>query len=353
MEAGSPRRVRRSDRLLALLSGYEQLVVVTHDTPDPDSIASGWVVWLLIQQCLGRTARFVGRGAILRAENRHMMELLRPPLEMVHDLELSPQVGTVLVDCHPQSSNHPLDEKHPAPIAVIDHHASPGRHRRLPFEDIRCRALASGSIVTSYLREQQVEPGAALATALLYGIRTESRSAETPYSPLDRSATLWLSKRADFSMLSEIEDAPLEPAYFGDLVLALQSTLIYGQTGFCLLPRANNPEIVGEVADLLIRCQEIRRVLCGAVSGENLCISVRTVDPRESATELVRTTLAGMGHGGGHQHRAGGRIPGVATNPYRLKRLHAELRARWLAACGAEDQPPRRLIAKHEIVRNL
>jgi len=351
--AHARRRVKRSDRLLEVLSGYKHLLVITHDTPDPDSIASGWVIWRLIRERLGRTARFVGRGAILRAENRYMVELLKPPLEMVHHLDLAPRTGAVLVDCSPGASNHLLDERPEAFVAVIDHHSDPRGRRRLPFEDMRPRVLASASITASYLREQQVSPGRELATALLYGIRTESRSAETPYSRLDRSATLWLSGWADFSLLSQIEDAPLSPAYFSDLVLALQSTTVCGDTGFCLLPRAENPEIVGEVADLLIRCEGIRRVLCVAVSGRDFCVSARTEASDEDAAELVRQTVRGLGHGGGHQHRAGGKIPGLARDENYLKGIPDELRSRWLAACGAGERPVHRLIPRDEIVRNL
>lgn len=348
------RRVKHSDRLLSVLSGYEHMLVVSHDTPDPDSIASGWAVWRLIRERLGRTARFVGRGAILRAENRHMVELLGPPLQMVAELDLPPGTGAVLVDCSPQAGNHLLENRPEALVAVIDHHGVARRgRRRLPFEDIRPGALASASIAASYLREQQIDPGPELATALLYGIRTESRSAETSYSWLDRSATLWLSGCADFSLLSEIEDAPLSPNYFRDLVLALESATVYGETGFCLLPRADYPEIVGEVADLLIRGEGIRRVLCVAAAGRDFCVSVRTVAEDENAAALVHETLAGLGHGGGHQHRAGGKIPGLPGSDEYLDGIPQELLARWLRACNARDLPPRRLVARDEIARNL
>lgn len=340
------RRARRSDRLLAILGRYVQVMIVTHDTPDPDSIASGWALWLLVRERLGRLARFIARGAILRAENRHMVELLRPPLEMGLDLEMPPGTAAVLVDCNPGSSNHLLDDKPIQPVAVIDHHADvPGR-RRLPFEDIRPRVVASASIVTEYLREQNVEPGPALATALLYAIRTEVRGAATAYSRHDRSATLWLSERADFTVLAEIEDAPLSRGYFVDLETALENTLLFGQTGFCLLPRASNPEIVGEVADLLIRGEGIDRVLCGAVAGDDLCVSVRTTAPGDDATRLVRTVLAGLGHGGGHLHRAGGKIRGVSGDPEHVRQVGRELLARWLAACGEDNEAGEPLIAR-------
>jgi nanoRNase/pAp phosphatase (c-di-AMP/oligoRNAs hydrolase) len=352
-EAIGRRRMRRSDRLLRSLAGFERLLVVTHDTPDPDTIASGWVIWLILRERLARPVRLVGRGAILRAENRHLVDLLKPPLEMVHDLEVPPGTGAVLVDCSPRSGNHLLDDEGVIPAAVIDHHTDPGRRRRTRFEDVRPRVIASASIAVSYLREQQLEPGRPLATALLYAIRTEARGAETAYSWLDRSSTLWLSQRADFSLLSEIEDAPLSPAYFGDLVLAFQNTMLYGEDAFCLLPRANYPEIVGEVADMLIRCEGVRRVLCGAVSGEDLCVSVRTKTAEDHATHLVRATLAGLGHGGGHHRRAGGKIRGVAHNAKNVRHIQDELRCRWLAVCGVAQQPGTRLIPRREIIKNL
>lgn len=34
----------RSERLLAAIDGFESVVVVAHDNPDPDAIASGWAV---------------------------------------------------------------------------------------------------------------------------------------------------------------------------------------------------------------------------------------------------------------------------------------------------------------------
>ena len=72
---------RRSDRLLKILAPFEEIVIVTHDNPDPDALAAGWGVGLLIREKLGRPARLVGGGEIMRAENRHMVRLLEPPLE--------------------------------------------------------------------------------------------------------------------------------------------------------------------------------------------------------------------------------------------------------------------------------
>lgn len=346
-------RSRKSDRLLSVLSDYRQCLVVMHDNPDPDAIATGWAVQTLIEERLGCPVRLIGGGGIVRAENRHMVELLQPPLELVDEVEEEPGTASVLVDCGLGTTNHILTREGIHPVAVIDHHLNGTRGARLPFKDIRESVAASASIATVYLREQKIDPGPKLASALLYAIRTETCGSETHHSRIDRSAIVWLTPRAEPSLLAEIENAPLSREYYGDLVLAMQSTFLYGDAAFCLLPRASGADIVGEVADMLIRCQGVRRVLCGALIGEDLLLSVRTQKNCEHAARLLQATLQGIGGGGGHSHRAGGKIPNVGARARVAEELENDLRARWLAACNVDRQRGTRLVAKREIVDNL
>ncbi|MEN6493191.1 MAG: DHH family phosphoesterase [Thermoguttaceae bacterium] len=349
----APRKTR-SQRLLDLVAPYEQVLVVTHDNPDPDAIAAGWAILYLVEKKLAKPGRLIGGGAIVRAENRHMVKLLGSPIELVRGVTCPANTAVILVDCAWGSENHLFNERGIEPVAVLDHHRPQPHHRhRLPFQDVRHQVAASATIAACYLREQEILPTSELATALLYAIRTETRGNETYHTRLDRSIVLWLSERADFPQLAEIENAPLTREYFSDLVLALQSTLIYEDTALCLLPRASGPEIVGEVADLLIRCEAIQRVLCGAVVQEDLVLSVRTAHGGEDATELLCRTLDGIGKGGGHLHRAGGKIPGRGLGRDVGEVLRTELPERWLAACGMSGQRGTYLIARREIVENL
>jgi nanoRNase/pAp phosphatase (c-di-AMP/oligoRNAs hydrolase) len=344
------RSKHRSDRLLALLGEFDRIVVVSHDNPDPDAIASGWALHLLIEQKLAKPVRLVGGGAIVRAENRHLVDLLMPPMELVRSIRIADSTAAVLVDCGLNNTHQLLTRQAILPVAVIDHHETVDRHR-LPFRDIRPQTVASATIAASYLIEQDVEPGVKLATALLYAIRTETRGSGTPYSRLDRRMVLWLSERGDPELLAEIENAPLSRCYFGDLVLAMQNTFLYDDAALCLLPRAEGAEIVGEVADLIIRCEGVQRVLCGAVVGKDLLVSVRTKKDSDNATQLVQATLSGIGHGGGHTHRAGGKLPNVVQNRKTVEPLEDELRTRWLAACQVPHrQGGARLIDLEEVV---
>jgi nanoRNase/pAp phosphatase (c-di-AMP/oligoRNAs hydrolase) len=343
----------RSDRLLDLLARYDQVLVVTHDNPDPDAIATGWAVKHLVDSRLSVPARFVAGGEIVRAENRQMIRLLEPPLELVSDIDADEQTAVVLVDCGVAAGNHLELTGGAVPVAVIDHHATTSRLEELPFADVRPQVAASGSIAAGYLREQQVEPGQALATALVYAIRTETQGFETRHSPLDRSILPWLTERADPELLAEIESAPLSRAYFADLALALQSTFLYDDAAFCALPRAGGPEIVGEVADLLIRCESVQRVLCAAAWRGDVVLSVRTERSGDDASELLRATIDGLGRGGGHEHRAGGKIPHCGVHRKLTEAIRDDLRDRWLAACRVDRQRGQRLIARRAIVRNL
>jgi len=351
----SSRRPPHSQRLLDALRGHSEVLIVMHDNPDPDAIAAGWGVYKLVQEKLRVPVRLLGGGAIVRAENRLMVELLRPPLELVDELPPVSEAAVVLVDCGLETKNQLYARcGRPAAVAVIDHHVSPGRARVRPaYRDVRPAVTASATLVATYLREQQVEPGTPLATAMLYAIRTETRGARVRYSRIDRSIGLWLTQRADPDVLTQIEQAPLSQAYFGDLLLALQSTYLFNDAAIALLPRAEGADTVGEVADLLSRCQGVRRVLCGALVEGSLILSVRTASDAENAALLIADLVEGLGHGGGHEHRAGGKIPHIGSDGDTLVNIQDELCRRWLVACNAEGVDGVRLVPTREIIENL
>jgi nanoRNase/pAp phosphatase (c-di-AMP/oligoRNAs hydrolase) len=341
---------RYSHQLLGILSNWGELIIVTHDNPDPDAIAAGWGIQLLLSEKLGKSSRLIGGGAIVRAENRRLVELLRPPIELIDGIRASQNAAAILVDCGMTATNHLLFEGGLEPVAVIDHHPSPHPCGPPPkFSDVRPDVAASVTIVASYLREQQVEPGGNLATAMVYAIRSETKGSQTRHSALDKSVLTWLTERADPTLVAQIENAPLPRSYFGDLALAMQSTFVYDTAAFCLLPRAHSAEIVGEVADLLIRDDAIQRVLCGAAFGSDILFSVRTDYGCGDAAELVRTALEGLGRGGGHKHRAGGKAAGAALRGRITDEMHDDLRQRWLSACEVRRVPGMRLVPKSQI----
>ncbi len=343
------KRVKRSDRLLSVLGEYRETMVIMHNNPDPDAIATGWAILTLIRRRLHKPVRLLGRGPILRAENRQFVRLLQPPLELIDEVTPDTHVATVLVDCSPGSFNHLLGGRK-APTAVIDHHESKGDGFRIPFRDVRPKVTASASISAEYLREQHLEPSSEMATALAYAIRTEMIGAHKALSRLDHSALRWLSGSADYDLLSEIENPPLPRHYYEELLLSLESVLVYSDSALCFLPRISAPEIVGEFADLLIRCEGLQCVLCGGRLGDDFLFSARSKGDARTALALLNHVLRGLGHCGGHRHKAGGQIC-VTTCGKNLEELEQELRARWLHACEDTMRRGQRLVRRKEIKR--
>ena len=144
-----------------------------------------------------------------------MAELLEPPLQLVSSIDSPADTATILVDCEAGGTNQLLTRQALDPVAVIDHHTQPANPPHIRFRDVRPDVVACATIAGSYLREQQIEPGPKLATAMLFAMRTETRGEEFCYSPLDRSMLMWLTERAEPTLLAEIESAPLDVEYYG------------------------------------------------------------------------------------------------------------------------------------------
>jgi len=353
---GKSVRRTRPERLFEVLAGAREIFVLTHDNPDPDGIASGWGLCFLIESTLRVPVRLLAGGVITRAENHSLVETLKPPLQMIEKWVQPEGSAVILVDTlsPPRLADFPGKE----PLAaVIDHHGGErGGNRKLAFRfrDIRPSVLATSSMVCGYLREQGIEPSPALATALTYGIHADAKGYGIRFSRADRTALKWLSKFSDPDLLRRFENATLPKEYFEDLLLALQCCFTYEDVAMCFLPKAIGVEVVGEFADLLIRCDGIHRVLCAAIDGDRMVFSARTTEQGGNAALLLGKTLQDENGGswGGHEHRAGGYID-VAQADSGKTDLEAKVRQAWLFATGAQKQRGVRLVPRREILKAL
>ena len=183
-----------------------------------------------------------------------------------------------------------------------------------------------------YLVEQDITPSEELATAVWYALRTETCAYQSKYSALDREILLWSTKYGSPALLSEIENAPLHPRHFLDLKNAIEATVVYRDVAFCWVENAENVEIVGQIADLIVRCKGVERALCGTLLNGDSYISVRTSPTGGNATNVLLATLGELGLGGGHEHRAGGKIEKTGDQVDDSMHWRTEILERWLVA---------------------
>ena len=92
--------------------------------------------------------------------------------------------------------------------AVIDHHPQT-ETVNADFCDVRPEYGSTSTIMTQYLRAAKIKPSQALATALLYGIKTDTRNFERHTLIEDIEAFRYLFEYADHNILRKIEISDL------------------------------------------------------------------------------------------------------------------------------------------------
>ncbi len=93
---------------LTTLNSAKKILILPHDNPDPDSLASAAALRFLIRHKLGKIAVIGLSGIIGRSENRSLVTILEIPLVPVSELLPSFSGSVILVDTQPQRGNNAL-----------------------------------------------------------------------------------------------------------------------------------------------------------------------------------------------------------------------------------------------------
>ncbi|MDB5310363.1 MAG: family phosphoesterase [Gemmataceae bacterium] len=344
--------LRRSDRFLSGLQAASRVVFVSHVQPDPDSLGSMLGLAHLVEHRLGKSTLITRDGLISRAENKAMVEVLHLDLARVEDVTWAADDAVVMVDSQPKTGRHTFSEAVRL-YGVIDHHDTPGDLDGVAFTDIRASHGATCTVVTKYLREQDVPIPEKVATALLYGIETEMAGYPREASPADDDALLFLYPLADKDLIAQIRNARLPHSHFECLLQALQSSFIYDRLIISWVNDLPQPEQAAEVVDFMIRFEKVDWAVCGGVHNDQLILSVRAAREDARAGEVLRQVVGKLGKAGGHDRRAGGSIRLPSTAPSAVEELQSELRRRFLKAMKIEDIRGQRLVPLREMLQNL
>src|SRR6476619_7130034 len=92
----------RLRNLLAVAKEHRQALVLTHDNPDPDAVASACGLAFLLHEAAGIEAHAAYGGIIGRAENKALLKVLHLPIVPIARLEGRPHDLVCLVDTQPE-----------------------------------------------------------------------------------------------------------------------------------------------------------------------------------------------------------------------------------------------------------
>jgi nanoRNase/pAp phosphatase (c-di-AMP/oligoRNAs hydrolase) len=300
---------RKLEALLKVARGKKRALVLTHDNPDPDSLASAIALAKILEEKAGLEAR-VGYGGIIgRAENLAMVKVLKLQVAPVSQVVFDEYDLLALVDTQPSVGNHSLPARIPADV-VIDHHPLRDESLRAPFADVGGDYGATSTMLVEYVRSARIEPSVELATALFYGIKADTRDLGRETTDTDIESYFWLFPRADKELLGRIEHPELPAQYFQLYHTAIERAKVYGTAVVTDLGEVYSPDMVAEVAERLLFLEDARWSLAYATYRNQLYYSLRTRDRRMNAGRLIREICADRGgSAGGHGSMAGARLP--------------------------------------------
>lgn len=319
-------------RLMKLAAGHKRALILTHDNPDPDSLAAAVALAALLKQ-QAHLDTHIGYGGIVgRAENTAMIRVLNLPVTPISQVVFEENDLLAMVDTQPEAGNHSLPPRF-QPDIVIDHHPAREGVVRIPYADVG-HTGATCSILVEYLRAAKMELSPEVATALFYGIKADTRDLGRQTYQIDVDSYLYLFPKVDKDALAQIEHPALPARYFQLYNLAIQRARVHEDAVEADLGEIYSPDMVAEVAERLLSLEGMKWSLAyGSYRGQ-LFLSIRTRDRRMNAGRLIREICEDLGGtSGGHGSMAGARVPLHGALAQR-KQLKADILKRFLREFG-------------------
>ncbi|OGW92042.1 MAG: hypothetical protein A3D28_02105 [Omnitrophica bacterium RIFCSPHIGHO2_02_FULL_63_14] len=325
----------RFQKIEEALKGVKRLIVLTHDNPDPDSVSSACALAHIIRHKFKVPSSVKYRGIVGRAENRAMIRVLGLRVTQLSDADFKPGTGFAFVDVQPRTGNTSFP-KNRQPVIVIDHHPL-RKVTKADFIDVRTEYGATATMITEYLLESGLEIPSRLATALSYGISSETQDLGREAGQRDIQAYLALFPVSNKKQLSLISHPKLPRDFFLTLNRALHHSFVYKNAVATSLGEISNPDFVAYTADFMLNLERMNWSICMGRHGGRVVISIRTTSQRGQAGIFLRHLVGKRGSAGGHEMIAGGQIPCEDLDHEKCMQLEDELIKQFLKKLGYGD----------------
>jgi nanoRNase/pAp phosphatase (c-di-AMP/oligoRNAs hydrolase) len=342
------RSEKKLDELADALSrvGQHQILVLAHNNPDPDAIASAYGFSFLLHKRMGTRSVLGYGGVVARAENKAMIQRLRIPIVQMPRVVQSSYYAAVLLDAQPGTGNNLLDSKGEPPLAVIDHHPLRPASLKSRFHDIRPDYGATSTIVTEYILAAGLTPDRSVANALFYAIKTDTNSLLRGATPFDVHAYNYLLPRTNPRVLGWIERPRLSMEYFRDHCCGLARAMVYRDVAVSYLGEIESEAIIPELADLLLRIDGVRWSLCMGKKDHMMILSMRSTSRTFDAGKVIRRLAGRRGSAGGHREMAGGQVPLNGVSEPETEKLASELIDKFLRLIDRQGVHPKPLVRR-------
>jgi nanoRNase/pAp phosphatase (c-di-AMP/oligoRNAs hydrolase) len=284
-------------------SDAERVLIMLHNDPDPDAMASG----LALRNVLRRTKTTAIIGAmkgVTRPENLRMVNLLDLHVEAVTVESLKEFDRIAMVDVQPHYFGGLIDRVD----LVIDHHPEQPGYTAL-FKDVRPDYGSTSTILTEHLRAVDVNISERTATAMLYAIKSDTLFFNRQTNRVDLEAFSFLYPLADAQLIRKMEGAEITSERLEYVIKAYEGGLLLEQVFCAFLGSLPREDFIPYVADFFLQLEDVKWTIVAGIVNDTFVVSVRNLGYSKNAAEFVRRFFAEIGSAGGHRAMAKAVVP--------------------------------------------
>lgn len=300
------RKLQKIQEMLDLFSREDSWLILVN--ADPDAMASAMALKRIMSYRVA-VVDIARINEITRPDNLAMIRAVR-----LHMLPFTPAMRQkytrfALVDSQPHHS--PQFQDIPFSL-VIDHHPLPETPAEIAYADIRPDYGANSTLMMEYLYNLRIRPGKLLATALQYGIKSDTASFSRKFCDADLRVYHYLTKFGDQALLSRISRSEFHRRWLPFFAKACLNLHNAGSGQFVYIGKVENPDILVVIADFLTRVYEFRWVAVSGLYGETVVVIYRG-DGSRNIGRLANLQFSDVGSAGGHKALARAEFPASAA----------------------------------------
>ncbi|MBA3271699.1 MAG: DHH family phosphoesterase [Acidobacteria bacterium] len=355
LELGRSVDRQRVQQYQRYLSDADRVLILLHNDPDPDAIASG----LSLRNLLRRTRQTAIIGCmygVTRPENLRMLKLLDLQIEVLTAEQIKGFDRIALVDVQP----HYFPGLLPHADLVIDHHPEQTGYNAV-FKDIRPHYGSTSTILTEHMRAVDIDISERTATAMLYAIKSDTLFFNRQANRADLDAFSYLYPLADATMIRKMEGSEITAERLDFVIKAWQHGRMVEHVFCAFIGEPSREDFIPYVADFYLQLENVQWSVISGVVNDTFVVSVRNLGYSRNAGDFVRRWFNDIGSAGGHRTMAKAVVPleafqqkfgtyeGSRINQRMLELVLAFLHEYDKASKDAKDpakdtRPPRQLV---------
>ncbi len=287
--------------LVTLLKDH-RVFIQTHNFPDPDAIASAFGLQHLLRK-FDISTTICHHGDIERTATANMVAELG--IEMTASCDLKDmREDDYIITVDSQKGNSNLLDLIGDEVACIDHHPTflPIEYK---YKDVRIVGSCS-TLIADYYRLYNMDMPQDVATALLYGLKMDTKDFTRGVTELDVTIFQYLFPKANNAQIRHFQSGVIQYDELDAFVDSMKNIKTYKGVAFAYLNFNCADAFVATVSDFILSLDVVDFAVVYTNRDRGFKFSVRSELDELNAGMIASKALSSIGSGGGHRSMAGG-----------------------------------------------